>query len=119
MAEIRKLRPIEYVPLVGVFDKVFDSDVAPPEHSDVYGVIEDGKIEAFVLAEQVIVIGQIWSRQPKKSTSFIKTLIKFVREKIPSNQTVAAVASDPRYEMLYRTLGLEKVDGTFFRRNAK
>ncbi len=119
MHEVRKLSIDEWVPLIDVFETVFDSDMPNPKHGEIYGIFEEGKCVSFILLEDVKFIGQIWSRYPKNNTSYVKTLIRWVREKIPEKQTVAAVASEPRFEMLYRTLGMDKIAGTLFRRNSK
>lgn len=119
MAEIRKLEKQEWLALIPVFDKVFDSDMPDFDHGEIYGIFEDGKCVSFILIEDVKMVGQVWSRNPKNNSNYVKSLLKFVREKIPAKQSVAAVASEPRFEMLFRTLGMQKIEGTLFRRNSK
>jgi hypothetical protein len=117
--EIRKLQAHEWLPLIGVFDKTFGSDIGSPKHGTIVGVFEDGKIEAFLLMENIVMIDQVWSRTPKNNTRYIKSLIRWVRERVPETQTVATMSDGKRFEILFRLLGMQKIAGTFFRRNAK
>lgn len=119
MAEIRKLKPNEWVGLIDTFENVFDSDMPSPEHATIYGAFVDGKLAGFVLAEEVTFIGQIYVKDSKKNAEIARSMVRFLREHTPDNKAVAAVASEPRFEMLFRTLGLQKIAGTLFRRNSK
>jgi hypothetical protein len=117
--EIRKLRPNEWIPLIGIFDKTFNSDMPSPEHGEIIGVFENGRLEAFLLMENIVMIDQVWSRSPKKNPQYIKSLVRYVRNKVPDNQTVATVSDGKRFEILFRLLGMERIAGTLFRRNRK
>lgn len=116
MVEIRKLKPIERLQISDIFNEVFDSDMPPPPHSEFYGLFEDGRLEGFILAEQITIIGQIFIKNEKNNSNYARKLIRFVRDKAFPTQSVAALASETRFEMLYRTLGLQKIKGTLFRR---
>jgi hypothetical protein len=119
MIEIRALKPSEWVVLIDTFEKEFDSDLPSPDHATIYGAFEDGKLAGFVLAEEVTFIGQIHVKDPKNSATLARKMIRFLRERTPDNKSVATVASESRFEMLFRTLGMQKISGTLFRRNSK
>lgn len=120
MTEVRELKPIEWAGVIPIFKKVFnDSDVPPPEHGKFIGVFEDGRLEAFLMLEEIVMIDQVWSRQSENSIKYLKRLVQFTRDSVPERQTVGTVFDGTRYEMLFRMLGFLKVPGILFRRNGK
>ncbi len=117
--DIRPLKPAEWISLVDIFDKVFESDLPSPNHAEILGCFEDNKLKGFVLLEQVQFVGLIYVKDEKKDAKAVRKMLKYVREKVSRKQAVAAVASEPRFEMLFKTLGMQKIPGTIFRRNEK
>lgn len=117
--EIKKLNAAQWAGLIDTFEAVFDSDLPNYEHGVIYGAFDNGKLLGFVLVEDVKVVGQIFVKEPKNNATVVKKMLRYIRETIPDKQAVAAVASEPRFEMLFRSLGLQKITGTLFRRNSK
>jgi hypothetical protein len=119
MILVKKLKPEQYGRLKQVFNDVFDSDLPLPHNSDIFAAFEDGKVVGFILAEDVKMLGQIYVSPEKRSegTEITMKLLKEVRERYEGKENVAAVASETRFEKLYRALKMEKISGTIFRRN--
>lgn len=119
MLEIRKLRKSEWPMLTGVFDKVFDVDMPDANHADIVGAFEDGKLQGFVLLERAVFIAEFYTRPGQNNGLVARKLVSFVRETIPDKQAVGAVVQEPRFQMLFKTLGLSEIPGKIFWRNAK
>jgi len=119
MLEIRKLKNSEWSMLTGIFDKVFDSDMPNPAHSEIVGAFEDGKLEGFILLETATFIGEFYSRSKENNGRIARKLVSFARQHIPDKQGVGAVANESRFEILFKTLGMSEIPGKLFWRNAK
>jgi hypothetical protein len=119
MILVKKLKPEQYGRLKGIFSDEFDSDLPEPQTSDIFAAFEDGKVVGFINCEIVRVIGQIWVEPDKRkdSTEITMKLLREVRDRYEGKENVAAVASESRFEKLYKVLGMEKIPGTLFRRN--
>lgn len=102
-----------------VFESEFDSDLPDEKVSDLIGVYEEGELVGFVLAEKIEMVGLIYVEPSRRnfSSQIARNLIRYLRDKIPDGVSVGAVASERRFEALYRSLGMQKIAGTFFRRN--
>lgn len=119
MIVVRKLSPEKFDRLRRVFDDEFDSDLPIPDNSEIFGAFENGKMVGFVLAERVVMIGQIYVVPEKRenSSGIVKNLLKFLQNRFDGREVVGAVASERRFEALYRAFGMQKILGTFFRKN--
>jgi len=116
--EVRKLEPKEWLQLKKIFSAEFDSDLPLPQNAEIYGIVEAGKVEAFILLEQVTICGQIYVNDENRHSNYAKSLLSFVRNKFSrERKPVAAVASEKRFELLYKSLGMFEVGGKLFRRN--
>lgn len=102
--------------VVPIFEKVFaGADLLPdPEHAEIIGTFEDGKLQGFVVLEKAVFIWEFWSRDDKNNGTVARKLVRWVREHIPRKQAVGAVANDSRFHMLFRTLGMDEVPGKIF-----
>lgn len=103
-----------------ILDKDFDSDLPDPRHADIYGSYDEkGKIEAFIITEKIVMIGQIWVRSDTSQNNGqkAKKLLSFIQQKMPLGISIGAVASEERFEGLFRLFRMHKIAGKFFRRN--
>lgn len=110
----------EWHKLKDIFADEFDSDLPDPKFAKIIGSYDNGKLVGFVLVERVAIIGQIFVAPEKRENNngkTVRSLLKSVREQLPEGASVGAVASEPRFELLFKSLGLQKIAGVFFRRN--
>jgi len=119
MLEIRKLKNSEWSGLTGIFDKVFDASMPSPEHSEILGAFEDGRLEGFILLETAVFVAEFYSRSKENNGRIARRLIQYARQHVPDKQGVGAIANEKRFEMLFKTLGLSEIPGKLFWRNAK
>lgn len=113
--EVRKLKPEEWKTFGNIFRDIFNSDLPPEAHTIFYGAFDElGELQGFLLAEEVRFFGQAFSF--KDDPRAISALVQFARQDTPDKQSVAAVASEKRFEPLFEKLGLERIDGTLYRR---
>lgn len=117
---IKKIPPSEWYKIEKTFIEVFDSDMPSPEHATFYGVYEKGQINAFILVENVKFIGQVYSR-PSVDNNFngqaVKKLVDYVMTVTPKGVSCAAVASETRFEGLFRLFRMDEIKGKLFRRD--
>jgi hypothetical protein len=112
---IRELTNEESEKLAGIFQNVFDSDLPPENHSTYYGAFgDDGELKGFVLAENVCWVGQIYNLDPDNPIYPI-ALVRHM-DKITKDQAVVTVASKEKFGKFFETMGMEKIEGTLYRR---
>jgi hypothetical protein len=120
MIEVRKLKPSEFVLVVPILDKVFEkSDLPDPQYADIIGAFEDGKLQGFVILERAVFIWEFFSRSQENNGNVTRKIIKYVRDFVPEKQAVAAAAKEPRFWMLFKSLGMSEMPGKLFFRNRK
>lgn len=116
--EIRELEAREWLRLKGIFEREFDSDLPIPQNAKIFGCFEGEKMLGFILAENVVFIGQVYVIESERTSGAAKKMLSFVREKFSrERKPVAAVASEKRFEMLFKSLGMTEIGGKLFRRN--
>lgn len=115
----KPLKPDQYGRLKEIFARDFDSDLPLPENSEILVAYEEGKMQGFILIETVQVIGQIYVIPEKRNNSsgIVQNMLKYIRAKVAPKSVVAAVASEKRFENLYKSLGMQLIEGKFFRKN--
>lgn len=115
---IKTLPPRFWHQLETIFGDEFDSDLPEAENAEIFIATEGGKRIGFILAEDVKMIGQIYVYPEfrKESARHAGQMVKFCQERF-KGKSVATLASEPRFEKLYRLLGMQKIPGTLFRKN--
>lgn len=107
--------------LLDILETEFDSDLPDPKHATIYGSYDEtGRLESFIISERIIMIGQIYvrpDRREKNNGQIVKRLVKFIVDKLPEGISVGAVASEERFEGLFRLFRMTNIKGKFFRRN--
>ncbi|HEX8636657.1 MAG TPA: hypothetical protein VF692_01240, partial [Pyrinomonadaceae bacterium] len=81
---------------------------------------ERGRLKAFILTEKIIMVGQIYVRPgeaDKNNGQTARNLVNYILKKMPAGISVGAVASEKRFEGLFRILRMQPITGKFFRRN--
>lgn len=119
MIVVKKLKPEQYSRLTDIFREDFDSDVPLPQNSDIFAAFEDGKMVGFVLAEDIKMVGQIWTlpKYRNNSIEIVAPLIRTMRDEFDGKEVVGTIASEPRFGKLFENLGMQKIDGEFYRKN--
>lgn len=119
--KIIKIPPSRWHTLEKIFTDVFDSDLPRAENADIYGTYDaQGRIQTFILVEKALIVGQIYSAQNRSGEidrHSVKKLVDYIVNTLPGNTTVGAVASEKRFEGLFRLLRMQRIPGVFFRRN--
>jgi hypothetical protein len=119
--EIRELPPEHFEKLAPIFDAEFDSDAPLPGTNRIFVAYDDGgEPVGFVRAEQLVWVGQLYVVPERRNTttSIARSMVNFLKERFAGKCTVAAIASEPRFEKLFESFGFQKIEGTFHRRNA-
>ena len=92
-----------------------DSDVPNTEQANIIAKCDDeNNIEAFVVVEHLLRVGQIWNTGDK---SIPLQFIRYLEKNIPVGSSVIVIASDERYEGLCEKLGMREVKGKLFRKD--
>ncbi len=97
-----------------VFYEQFEQSDIPTKHQAIIPAEvddESGRVLSFVVLEQLWRIGQVWSEggHPGK-------LFKFVEANIGEG-SVVGIASEPRFETLFRKFQMHEMKGKLFRRD--
>lgn len=118
---ITLLPPRHWHQLEGIFNDEFDSDLPDAQgDAEIFMSTDGGKRTGFILAEQVTLIGQIYvypEFREKNVARNARDLVKFMQDRYQGKMPVGAVASEARFGKLYRLLGMQKIDGDFYRKN--
>lgn len=113
------IKPVkDFSRLEKVFKAEFGS-LPKAENSTIFGAFEDGRLIGFILAEDVVMIGQIYVVPEKRneSMSIVNSLVQTVKNEYDGKDNVGAVASEPRFEEMFKSLGMGKINGVFYRKN--
>ncbi len=116
-----ELPPAKFELLRGIFEGEFNSDPPDKDHARVFVCVDDdGEPVGFVHAEVAIILGQLYVVPSRRNStlSITQSLLSFLRKRFDGKATVAAVASEPRFEKLFESYGMQKIPGTFHRKNA-
>lgn len=108
-----EMLPVErWSELTEIFSREFDSALPNKGKAYILADVEDGEIKAFVVVEMLLRVGQVYSTSgsPRK-------LLKQVVDNMPANTAVIAIASEPRYESLFKKFEMDKFEGTLYRRD--
>lgn len=119
---IRKIPPKRWKrELEEIFAKEFDSDLPNPKYADIFGEYDHkGKLISFILKEKCVMVGQIYltpELRKKNNGQRIRKLVNYIVDSIPDGCSIGAVASEKRFEGLFRLFGMQKIKGSLFRRN--
>lgn len=104
--------------LEGIFEDEFDSDLPEEANAEIFMATEGGKRTGFILAENIKMIGQIYVYPEfrKESSKHAGQMVKYCQERY-KDISVATLASEARFEKLYRLLGMQRIPGVLFRKN--
>lgn len=117
--EIRLLTEKEKTGLCEVFFNEFDSSPVPEY---VVGILDaNGDVESFLVVENLIRVGLLWSKDELRNTARASTnsraLARYVYRAIPPGKSAIVIASDARFEPFLKKLGMREVEGKVFRKD--
>lgn len=118
---IQKIPVSRWKELERIFRAEFDSDLPDPKFAEIIGEYDDlGRIKSFVVKEKIVMVGLIYVRPSERSKNngqAAKKLVSYLVNSLPDGLSVGAVASETRFESLFRLFRMQKIAGAFFRRN--
>lgn len=119
MITIREVPADKFHLFKEIFEKEFDSDLPLPENSTILAACMDGQVVGFILAEKIVMLGQIFVLPEKQHSSLqiVQQMINYISESIALTNVVGAVASEDRFTRLFKQFGMQEISGKFFRRN--
>jgi hypothetical protein len=102
-----------------LFREEFDSDPPTGEQGAIFAIVEDGEVQAFIMAEQLVRIGLMWVKPEKRKTSasakYLRKLFSFVFDSVPLNTSVVSLDCTGEYHRLLTKLGFRKLKGDLHR----
>jgi hypothetical protein len=116
MIEIRPLTTEEREKIAPEFCELSNSDFPPDQHSIFWGIFEDDELQGYVLAENVLFLGQIRVFNEKQGAKYAWGLVNHLRNDTPEDKRIAMVASEERFEPFFEHLGLSPIEGKLYRR---
>lgn len=75
----------------------------------------NGKIESFIVIENLLRVGQIYNESDDRSAPL--QMIREVLKRVPKDSSVIVIATDERYESLCEKLEMREIEGKLFRRD--
>lgn len=104
-----------------IFAKEFDSAVPQGTQGDIIAIVENGRIKAFVMAEQLIRAGLLWVAPEYRNTPtamrLMRELVRFIYVNTPPNSSVITIDSTGEFGSIFRHLGMREVEGTVYRKD--
>jgi hypothetical protein len=106
--------------LVGdIFRDEFDSIPPSQQQGSIIAVVNNGQIDAFVMAEALVRVGLLWvnpaHRQSYKSIKLTKELISYIKQGMPPDSSVVTIDESGRFGNIFKHLGLREVEGKLYR----
>jgi len=93
----------------------------PPSEQQgaIFGIVEDGEVKAFLLAEQLVRIGLIWvkpeERTTKKSFSYLRRMFDFLVQYTPNDTSLVGFDCTGEYKKLLEKFGFRPIRGDIYR----
>lgn len=104
--------------LESVFDREFDAALPNKDKATILaGLDENGQVEAFIVAETLVRIGQVYVSDKGKGKNYPFSFIRYLLGNIGTHTSVIVIASDERFESLCEKLKMRSVEGSVFRRD--
>lgn len=104
-----------------IFEEEFDSIPPTGGQGGVIAVVEKGKIEAFIMLEQLIRAGLLWvapeHRNSPKATKLMRELVRFVHDNSAPNTSVVTFDTEGEFGRILEKVGMKKVDGVVYRKD--
>lgn len=102
-----------------IFKKEFESVPPTQEQGSIVAVVNDGQIDAFIMAEALVRVGLLWvnpvHRQSHKSIKLTKELIRYIKQAMPPDSSVVTIDDSGRFGDIFKHLGMREVDGQLYR----
>jgi hypothetical protein len=118
--KIVEVPPERFEDFTAIFDAEFDSDPPREGHSRIFACFDGDEPVGFIHAENFVLLGQLYVVPEKRNstTSVVQAMLNFVQERFDGKACVGAVASEERFERLFAAYGMQKIEGSFHRKNS-
>lgn len=104
-----------------IFAKEFDSEVPTGGQGGVIAVVKEGRIEAFIMLEQLIRAGLLWvapeHRNTPKAAKLMRELVRFIHDNSAPNSSVVTIDTDGDFGHILKKIGMREVQGTVYRKD--
>lgn len=101
--------------LLDEFNTIPPSD----QQGAIIGIVEDGDVKAFLLAEQLIRVGLIWikpeERGSRKSVAYLRKMFDYLVQYTPPDTSVVGFDCTGEYKKLLEKFGFRAVRGQIYR----
>lgn len=114
---IQLLPPSEWPKLEAIFRQEWGACLPHPDHGGIIAELEDEELIAFCMTESLIRVGNFYTAPNHRGNGSVRRLISKMQEVAPrSGRSFIALADEPRYAALFRSLGMREV-GMAFRKD--
>jgi GNAT superfamily N-acetyltransferase len=116
--ELKKLPPSEWGQLKAVFVEEFGTDEMPdPATTEIYAAYDGGRLICFFPLETVVHAGPFWVRPAYRGTGLAREMAEEAL-KLTEGREGYITATRPEIEHLAEDLGLTKIKGTLWCKEA-
>lgn len=114
---IQLLPPERWPELEAIFADEWDACLPHPDHAAIVVETEDEELIGFCIIETLIRPGNFFVSPRHRGNGTVRRLIDYVRQRAASSErSFIALADEPRYEKLFKSLGMRPV-GTGWRKD--
>ena len=114
---IELLDPKEWHKLDSVFESEWDAAIPNPDHASILIEKDGDELIGFCVVETLVRPGMFYVAPNHRGNGTVRRLIQRVQRTAKnSNRSFIALADEPRFEKLFRSLGMRPV-GTGFRKD--
>lgn len=104
-----------------IFSNEFNSTPPMPPQGEIVASVSNGRIDSFLLVEQLVRIGLLWvapeHRNTTKSLRLTRELVHYVVPRIPTNTSVITIDEKDEFDKVFKHLGMRKVNGIIYRKD--
>lgn len=114
---IELLPPSEWSKLESIFGSEWGACLPDPDHAAIVVETEDGELIGFCIIETLVRPGNFFVSEKHRGNGTVRRLVSYVQERARnSGRSFIALADEPRYEKLFKSLQMRPV-GTAWRRD--
>lgn len=114
---IELLDPKEWPKLESIFESEWGACLPNPDHAMIVVEVEDDELIGFCILETLVRPGNFFVSPRHRGNGTVRRLVEYVRDKAArSSRSFVAFADEPRYEKLFRAMGMREV-GKGFRKD--
>jgi len=111
---IELLDPKEWPKLEGIFADEWGACLPDPKHSMIVVEKDDEELIGFCIIETLVRPGNFYVAPNHRGNGTVKRLVEYVKTRAAnSGRSFIGLADQPRYERLFRSLGMQPVGAAF------